>query len=63
MTTKVTIANHGPNTVRVTGGTSGTPTDIEAHKHDEVYLYDGAPLTVEELPQVVPNAGGGHGEE
>lgn len=64
MTTKVTILNHGPNTIRVSGGTSGSPTDIAPHQHDEVYLYDAAPLAIDELAdQPTPNLAGGHGEE
>ena len=62
MTTKVTILNHGPVPIRISGGTS-TPADLAPHAHEEFYLYDGAPLTIEEVVEVTPNLAGGSGEE
>lgn len=62
MTTKVTILNHGPKAIKVTGGSSNVPTGILPHHHADVWLHDGAPLQIEEGTEVAPNLAGGPGE-
>ncbi len=62
MTTQITILNRGDKAVEVEGGTSGAPVTIQPHAHADVYLADGAPVTVTEVDPVDPNLAGGHGE-
>lgn len=62
MTTRLTIVNHGPKAIKLTGGTITVPVDIRPHHHAEAWLFDGAPLQIEEETAVVPNLAGGPGE-
>lgn len=46
MTTKVTILNHGPKSIKVDLGVSIF--EIEAHRHAEVWVTDGQSIKIDE---------------
>lgn len=58
---QITIPNPGPNAIRVTGGTAGTPIDIPASGIAIVTIGYTAPLTITLLDG--DGLAGGPGEE
>lgn len=64
MTTKVNILNSGPKSIAITGGTSGTPATVApGDTSGDIYFYEAAPLTIQEIADEDPGLGGGHGED
>lgn len=60
-TQTLVIPNAGPNTIRITGGTAGTPIDVSPSTSATVTLSDASPLQIELLDG--SGLAGGHGEE
>lgn len=58
---QITVSNPGPNAIRVTGGSAGTPVDITASQSGLVTVSFTAPLTITLLDG--DGLAGGHGEE
>lgn len=58
---QITLSNPGPNPIRVTGGTAGTPVDIAMGANAVVSFSADAPLQITVLASGQDLAGG-HGE-